>query len=195
VTRYARRLLVLAAVVLAGCGPAHVQPQSTRTPSHVVTVTPSQQPGLRSVHSPGQVVDDMHAATGSCHARGTTAATSLPDPACTPGAIDPALTKDIICAPGFTTRTVRPPNSQTDKAKTILMRDYTVTGPANYELDHLVPLELGGANTYSNLWPELGPAGNPKDKLENRLHTEVCAGTITLDAAQQEIAANWTTTR
>ena len=62
----------------------------------------------------------------------------------------------------------------------------------NYEYDHLVSLELGGApNDARNLWPEPGGSPNVKDPLENRLHALVCDGTITLAAAQRAIAVDW----
>jgi hypothetical protein len=69
--------------------------------------------------------------------------------------------------------------------------------PGDYELDHLVPLELGGSNDAGNLWPEPDdhPAGavNSKDLVENALNTAVCTGKVTLTAAQTAIAAEWTT--
>lgn len=123
------------------------------------------------------------------------------DLACTPGAMNPAVTQTTIhrtiCQAGYTA-TIRPPVTVTDKIKTERMAAYGLTGrrPADYELDHLVPLELGGApSSVANLWPELwaGPDGaHTKDKLENRLHREVCAGQITLGAAQREILTAWT---
>jgi hypothetical protein len=61
------------------------------------------------------------------------------------------------------------------------------------ELDHLVPLELGGSNDMKNFWVEAGRIPNPKDTVENRLHREVCAGKISLHTAQLDIAHNWTT--
>jgi hypothetical protein len=61
------------------------------------------------------------------------------------------------------------------------------------ELDHLIPLELGGSNDLSNLWVEAGPIPNPKDSVENRLHDEVCSGQMSLRAAQEAIAGNWMT--
>jgi hypothetical protein len=62
----------------------------------------------------------------------------------------------------------------------------------DYEYDHLVPLELGGApNDPRNLWPEPGRAPNPKDELERRLREMVCAGRLALGTAQREIASNW----
>ena len=42
------------------------------------------------------------------------------------------------------------------------------------ELDHLVPLELGGSNDATNLWPEYPPSPNPKDKVEDALNAAVC---------------------
>jgi hypothetical protein len=55
---------------------------------------------------------------GSCHARGS-GLYSLPDPHCTPGAIDPAVTQaDIgrtICVSGYTEK-ARPPEYITEAA-------------------------------------------------------------------------------
>ncbi|HZD66247.1 MAG TPA: hypothetical protein VE152_09135 [Acidimicrobiales bacterium] len=61
----------------------------------------------------------------------------------------------------------------------------------NYELDHLVPLELGGDNAEADLWPELGQIPNVKDHLENVLHDDVCSGRVSLATAQQAIATDW----
>ena len=38
-----------------------------------------------------------------------------------------------------------------------------------------------------------GVGAESKDVVENRLHREVCAGTVTLTDAQHEIATDWTT--
>lgn len=65
---------------------------------------------------------------------------------------------------------------------------------ASTELDHLVPLELGGASTVRNLWPEprQGPDGAIiKDQLENRLNELVCGGHLRLDESQRAIATDW----
>jgi hypothetical protein len=61
------------------------------------------------------------------------------------------------------------------------------------ELDHLVPLELGGSNDMTNFWVEAGHIPNPKDAVENRLHAEARAGKISLHTAQLDIAHNWMT--
>jgi hypothetical protein len=63
------------------------------------------------------------------------------------------------------------------------------------ELDHLVPPELGGSNDITNLWPEAGRVPNPKDKVENALNRAVCAGKVSLAAAQNAIASDWLTAR
>jgi len=65
------------------------------------------------------------------------------------------------------------------------------------ELDHLLPLELGGADEIHNLWPELAhyPDGSPgfhvKDQLENELKRKVCEGEMELTKAQACIMADW----
>lgn len=130
-----------------------------------------------------------------CHARGS-GLYSLPDPRCTPGAIDPAVRQanvaTTICRYGYT-RTVRPPESVTEVEKRASMIAYGDTGrPSEYEYDHLIPLELGGAaNDPRNMWPEPGASPNPKDALEGRLNALVCSGRIGLTTAQREIATDW----
>jgi hypothetical protein len=138
---------------------------------------------------------------GSCHARGR-GLYALPDPLCTPGALNPAVDQaDIastICARGWSS-SVRPPESVTEPEKLASMRAYGIAGDASeFEYDHLVPLELGGApNDPRNLWPELNyPAAggyflNPKDHLEDALNRLVCDGQMQLARAQQLIARDW----
>ncbi|MGP0053424.1 MAG: hypothetical protein ACLPZR_31925, partial [Solirubrobacteraceae bacterium] len=132
---------------------------------------------------------------GSCHAIGS-GLYSRPDPACTPGALDPAVTQATIdrtiCVEGWTD-TVRPPESITEPEKSASMSAYGDSGsPAGYEYDHFVPLELGGAtNDPRNLWPEPGASPNPKDAVEDELRSKVCDGQISLAAAQRDIVKNW----
>ncbi len=68
--------------------------------------------------------------------------------------------------------------------------------PANYELDHLISLELGGhPSDVKNLWPEAYGRGEwdaaRKDQVENKLHELVCAGTLQLADAQRMEATDW----
>ncbi len=128
---------------------------------------------------------------GHCHARGV-----LPDPKCTPGAVNPAVTQaniaSTICRPGYS-ESVRPPESYTETLKRREMASYNDHQPIwDYELDHLVSLELGGApSDPRNLWPELGASPNPKDRVEDAAHAAVCDHRLALVTAQQEIATNW----
>jgi hypothetical protein len=142
--------------------------------------------GLVRVHDPGQVTGTV---SGPCHARD---GGRLPDRRCTPGAYDPAVTRAVLCSGGYSTDSYRPPSSQTDSFKfSEAYPAYSITAETSSELDHLVPLELGGANDAANLWPEVGPLPNPKDYVENALHDAVCSGWVTLAAAQRAIARNW----
>ncbi|MDE1725835.1 MAG: hypothetical protein KGH89_01045 [Thaumarchaeota archaeon] len=123
----------------------------------------------------------------------------LPDPTCTPGVSDPQVTQDnidsTICISGYAS-SVRPPVSYTEPLKFKLMDAYGYTDSASdYELDHLIPLEIGGAPAdVRNLWPEshyTTPSSYDKDGFENYLHDQVCSGALDLKTAQNEIATNW----
>lgn len=120
----------------------------------------------------------------------------LPDPNLTPGQADPTKTAEILCAKGYTTKHVRPTSSYTTRLKKYQMEDQGLKGnPGDYEEDHLISLELGGDPINPlNLWPQPWkpePGAKAKDALENRLHKMVCAGQISLEQAQKEIALNW----
>jgi len=67
----------------------------------------------------------------------------------------------------------------------------------DYEIDHLIPLCLGGSDDPSNLWPQprrtLEPVWNAeaKDRLERLLCDMVCDGQLDITAAQAAIAKDW----
>jgi len=84
----------------------------------------------------------------------------------------------VICAASFRTSTIRNvPQSEKYAAE----REYGMVARLygrTIEIDHIVSLELGGSNDISNLFPEPGRGSasyHAKDKLENKLHTMVCA--------------------
>jgi hypothetical protein len=123
----------------------------------------------------------------------------LPHHQLTPGAIDPRVTqgniRNTICRRGYTA-SVRPPFKYSNAMKHRLMRIYGITASIHdYELDHLIPLELGGCpDCERNLWPQpknVFPGANDKDEVERYLHDQVCSGEMPLAKAQREIAANW----
>jgi len=101
-----------------------------------------------------------------------------------------------ICVTGYTAG-VRPPSAYTDslKKQQIVQYGYSDTNPADYEEDHLIPLELGGHPTDPrNLWPEPRFGAEPaskKDGVENALHARVCSGSTSLATAQRAIAEDW----
>ncbi len=141
------------------------------------------------------------AAPGSCH-YAHSGPYPLPDPRCTPGAINPQVTQanisSTICSAGYA-ESIRPPESVTEPEKIASAAAYDYTGSlATAEYDHLIPLELGGdPNDPANLWvePNDNPAAttttNTKDSLEDRLHSLVCSDQMTLAAARQAIATDW----
>jgi len=114
-----------------------------------------------------------------------------PDLHLTPGSV---LTTDLsrICAPGYT-KTVR---HTSGKLKKFIYEEYGINPRGgHYEVDHLIPLEIGGADVAANLWPESYDTkpwnAHVKDKLEDYFHREVCAGRIPIEQAQKEIAEDW----
>lgn len=123
-----------------------------------------------------------------CHVRGP-----LPDAGCTPGTRYGRVGKRQVCTPGYAGRVRNVPASRKDA----VYRAYRISrhfDGHNGEVDHLVSLELGGTNATANLFPEAAtpaPGSHEKDRLENRLHAEVCDGQITLRRAQHLIAENW----
>jgi hypothetical protein len=121
-----------------------------------------------------------------------------------PGTPAGALNADVtqstinsnICVTGWTT-TVRPPTSYTNELKRKLMQEQSLplAKIGLYELDHFVPLALGGhPKSPDNLWLQTwdGEWGaKTKDRLERKLQVMVCAHQITLDAARDAIRTNW----
>lgn len=143
----------------------------------------------------GVTIGAISTNTQNCHARD---GGKLPDAACTPGTIDPRVTQanihSTICVSGYT-GVVRPGTSVTNRLKRqgIAAYGYADTSMSDYEEDHLISLELGGAPADpKNLWPESPRSPNAKDRVENLLHREVCAGTIRLSTAQREVSTDWT---
>ena len=131
------------------------------------------------------------------------AAARLPLRRLTPGAIDPRVTqanlRRTICRPGGYTRSVRPPERYTERLKRRLIAAYGYADRrlGHYELDHLIPLGVGGApRDPRNLWPQphrvVGGWGSyAKDRLELRLHDLVCPGRLPLARALRAIADDW----
>jgi len=130
----------------------------------------------------------------------------IPDPQCSPGAINPTLTLAVLKAKDFTTKCVRDQASVGDREAEDLCW-YKIKKPLHNtgstqvcELDHVIFARAR----------RRGHAGEPvaamradqaalnkrffkqKDAVENFLNREVKAGRIDLATAQQGIAEDWT---
>jgi hypothetical protein len=64
-----------------------------------------------------------------------------------------------------------------------------------FKVDHLIPAELGGADTTDNLWPQnlsIKPYNAlRKEFLTQRLLALIASGKMTLTQAQKEISEDW----
>jgi len=160
------------------------------------------EPGVRIDHAAfgGRAVPIDHAAFGRRAVGGTLPGPArvspcrangiLPDGACTPGGVQ---TTDLRIICGSSTRGRRRVPRELRRR---VFADYGLSPrqpPGAYEIDHLVPLELGGSNALANLWPEAAPAFHDKDRVESTLHARVCSGAMTAEDAQRAIAADWRT--
>jgi hypothetical protein len=109
----------------------------------------------------------------------------VPDSQKTPGdTLD--VTKADICTPGYSKKVRNVPQAVKEQAYKL----YNITSrePGEYEVDHLISLELGGSNSIKNLWPESFRTepwnARVKDKLENKLHEMICSDKIDIHPAQ-----------
>lgn len=131
---------------------------------------------------------------------GSARAGDLPDPVLTPG-VTTTATLHAIC----TTVWGKDRRFVTAAMKAEVFRLYGLSGNDDescpldrsgrrFEIDHLISRELGGADDIKNLWPQCYSGkwnAVMKDRVENRLHKEVCIGNLTVEEAQTAIAADW----
>jgi hypothetical protein len=116
-----------------------------------------------------------------------------PDPRLTPGEVFAGTSVEQVCAEGYARRMRNVLPEQYIEVYSAYHVEFPQP-PGAYELDHLIPLELGGDNSNRNLWPQPAiplPGFNQKDQLENLLHARVCAGLMPLAEAQRGIATDW----
>lgn len=117
---------------------------------------------------------------------------------CLPGlaasmTLNPAVSQgtigQTICVPGWT-KTVRPTVAYTNRVKRQLLHGQG--NMADYELDHVVPLTLGGApRDARNLQLQPWASAKAKDVVETYLNRRVCAGKVPLATAQRCIFNHW----
>lgn len=190
-----RAALVGACLVMAGCAQAEGHTTSAPTADSALVTTGTGWSASSINHVPA----------GPCHLRTTADGQPLPDPGCTPGAVDASASRAAVCAVGGWEKThPRPPAKLTAKAKRQIMRAYGLdpARASDYELDHLVPKSLGGSDDARNLWPQIDRTtwarpnsfvANDKDALEILAKRGVCSGRgLDLDQLRHGFVTDWT---
>lgn len=140
-----------------------------------------------------------------------------PNAAKTPGVIDPVVSDADICAKtwaeapdggapvssGSMTYSQAARNTSSAQ-KAQAFKRYGVKNPKDggksFEVDHRVPLSMGGRDHIDNLWPETRTAKNwsawIKDRLENHIYRLLChpargADPLPLKDAQAAFLGDW----
>jgi hypothetical protein len=150
-----------------------------------------------------------------------TRALILPVHQTTPGVIDPTVHAPDICQKVWATGDLtkgQPPHkggnltysqaarNTSTALKNRIFDDYAIVNPRDggktYEIDHLVPLALGGRDVEQNLWPQSRVRGTDlnawdKDRLESRLYHLMCHADpadpkVDLAQIQAALRTDWT---
>lgn len=132
----------------------------------------------------------------------------IPDAQLTPGAVFTNVTVEQVCAKGYANVLNGGVRNVPESEKRAVFIEYfgkVPTNTADYEIDHLISLELGGCNDMKNLWPQSYTTqpwnAHIKDKVEDRmaalLREELKtkghdAATALMKQFQTEISQNWT---
>ncbi len=124
-----------------------------------------------------------------------------PDLKLTPGDVFPGVTKEQVCTSGWAREHRDVSRSDKDRVYAEYPDSPRICMCAGEggvwdccEVDHLIPLELGGSNDVKNLWPQPRdprPGCFEKDNLEDTLHEMVCRGELSLPDAQKCIVTDW----
>lgn len=168
------------------------EPQTANNP----TANTPNKPSVKGVNSKEESIKNgstspsiLPAATGTK----LLGPEKYPDPTKTPGAIYQNITKDDVCDSGYAQRVRNVPTLQ--KKRVYASYSMTYPQPAGaYEVDHFIPLSIGGSNDDKNLWPEPAeprPGFREKDKVEFYLYNAVCSGKISLKDAQDSMKNDW----
>lgn len=123
----------------------------------------------------------------------------IPDPTLTPGRTRPDATLAQLCDKTFRTGRVR---NVSGALKEDVRQRYGMTSKRDKwcnteemcEIDHLIPLVMGGSNDIENLWPQPYEGewnAHHKDQLEVRMKRLVCKGNVSLEEAQNVFRGDW----
>lgn len=99
-------------------------------------------------------------------------------------AAEPAPTREEVCVPHYSLHR-RMPLAESERIKRQWMRtQHPGEFMGAYELDHIVPLCLGGSNSLDNLQLQPWPEAKEKDELEAKACRMVCAGEVSIEEAR-----------
>ena len=107
--------------------------------------------------------------------------------------VTPDTISGTICTAGYT-KAIRPSTTYTNGVKFKLMREAGVdqSQSADYALDHIVPLVLGGSpRSRQNLRLLTARENSRKSRIEVKLRCMVCSGQLPLQTAQEAIYNDW----
>jgi hypothetical protein len=99
--------------------------------------------------------------------------------------------------PGKIARNDKDRNGVTEEMERHLFDRYHIAWRRRpeFKVDHLIPIELGGADVLENLWPQslnVRPYSvERKELLTRSLLARIAAGKMTLAQAQKEISEDW----
>jgi hypothetical protein len=171
-------VLALTACDLQPPAPSSPTASATAAPSVTVSATPtpaSHSPSPTPTRTPSPVEDVLAGRT---------------NPKVTPDTV-----QTTICVAGYTA-TIRPPYSETSKAKAALIaREHPGDPMSAWILDHIVPLEGGGApgsaTDLRNFMLQAPAESHVKDRLEDEMRDDICSGRVPLHTAQVAMADGW----
>jgi hypothetical protein len=152
---------------------------------------------VQQAHDSGQAVRTSPTRSASAPKAVLIQDPRLPNRSLTPGEAIAGVTVDDLRVPGYSKHARHV--SEAERRAVFAAYGIAWEDRHNYELDHLVSLEIGGSNSQRSLWPEplrLNIAGKDegaitKDRLENKLGQLVRNSALDLGTAQKEEAANW----
>jgi hypothetical protein len=176
-------LAAAATVVLAGCS---ADPSAAYFPS--AAATPDSQ---------AKVLTQGTVATPPAAVQIPSGAIARPDPKLTPGVIASSDVAAVCHQPSHAKGIFSPRSrlvSAADQAAVFSAYRIAPQQAKHYGLDFLIPLQLGGANTRSNIWPmplNRGLGFHQKEIVNIRVHIVVCHGELKIDQAQRAFESDW----